>query len=131
MQFKYQNSPISSNSLSHKSIQTIQFSISTQFKCQKHFYLKLFSLVNKGKWFQVLLCIINSSIKHQSFIYSQLNVKTVLFLIIEFSICIHFISTQPIDRTLIGATTPGQSEPRSYAYKWVLRISSNSSIREA
>ena len=25
--------------------QTIQFSISTQFNCEKHFYFKLFSLV--------------------------------------------------------------------------------------
>ena len=27
--------------------QTIQFSMSTQFNCQKHFYLKLFSLVKQ------------------------------------------------------------------------------------
>ena len=27
--------------------QTIQFSISTQFNCQKHFYFKLFSLVKQ------------------------------------------------------------------------------------
>ena len=27
--------------------QTIQFSISTQFKCEKHFYFKLFSLVKQ------------------------------------------------------------------------------------
>ena len=59
-------------------LQTIQFSIRTQFKCQKQSYFKLFSLVNKVKWFQVLLCIINNSNKRQSF-YTQLNVKTVLF----------------------------------------------------
>ena len=35
--------------------QIIQFSINTQFKCQKHFYFKLFSLVNKVKWFQINL----------------------------------------------------------------------------
>ena len=46
--------------------QTIQFTLSTQFKGQKQFYFKLFSLVNKSKWFQILLCITNSSIKHQS-----------------------------------------------------------------
>ena len=65
----------------------------TQFKCQKNFYSKLFSLVNKVKWFQVLLCITNNSIKHQSFIYTQLNVKTVLFQIIQFSISTQFYLT--------------------------------------
>ena len=48
-------------------------------KGQKHFYFKLFSLVNKVKWFQVLLYIMNNSIKYQLFIYTQLNVKTVQF----------------------------------------------------
>ena len=66
--------------------QTIQFSLSTQFKCQKQFYFKLFSLVNKFKWFQVLLYLDNNSIKHRSFIYTQLNLKTVLFKTIHFSI---------------------------------------------
>ena len=41
--------------------------------------------VNKLKWFQVLLSITNNSIKHQSFVYKQLNVKTMLFLTIQFS----------------------------------------------
>ena len=50
-----------------------------QFKGKKHFYFKLFSLVNKVKWFQLLLCITNNSNKHQSFIYTQLNIKTVQF----------------------------------------------------
>ena len=31
------------------------------------------------KWFQVLLCITNNLIKHQSFVYTHLNDKTVLF----------------------------------------------------
>ena len=48
--------------------QTIQFSMSTQSKCQKHSDFKPFSLVNKVKWFQLLLCITNNSIK-QSFVY--------------------------------------------------------------
>ena len=38
------------------------------------------------KWFQVLLCIINNSIKCQSFVYMQSNNQTVLFLTIQFSI---------------------------------------------
>ena len=47
----------------------------------KQFYFKQFNLakVNKVKWFQVLLCISNDSIKHHSFVYTQLNDQTVLF----------------------------------------------------
>ena len=36
------------------------------------------------KWFQVLLCITNNSIKYQSFVYTQLNHQIVLFQIIQF-----------------------------------------------
>ena len=49
------------------------------------YYLKLFPLVNKVKWFQILRCITNNSIKHQSFIYTQLKEKTVIFQTIQFS----------------------------------------------
>ena len=38
------------------------------------------------KWFQILLCITNNSIKHQSFVYKQLNDQTVLFLTIQLNI---------------------------------------------
>ena len=31
------------------------------------------------EWFKLLLCLINTLIKHQSFVYTLLNVKTVLF----------------------------------------------------
>ena len=41
---------------------------------------------NKVEWFQVLLCITNNSIKHQSFVYAQLNDPAVLFQTIQFSI---------------------------------------------
>ena len=47
----------------------------------------------------------------------QLNVKTVLFQTIQFSISIQFSSIRPIDRTLSGATTPGQSGPGAMAIK--------------
>ena len=43
-------------------------------------------LLQTVKWFQVLLCITNNSIKHQSFVYTQLNYQTVLFLAIQFNI---------------------------------------------
>ena len=42
-------------------------------------------LLHTVKWFQVLLCITKNSIKHQSFVYMQLNDQTVLFQIIQFS----------------------------------------------
>ena len=45
-----------------------------------------FILFHSVKWFQVFLCIINNSIKHQSFVYTQLNDQIVLFLTIQFSI---------------------------------------------
>ena len=79
-------------------------------KCPKHFYFKLFSLVHKVEWLQVLLCITNNSVK-QSFIYTQLNVKTVLFQIIQFSISTQFSSIWPKDRTLSCVTTPSLSGP--------------------
>ena len=41
--------------------------------------------VNKVKQFQVLLCITNNSINHQSFVYTQLSEQTVLVQAIQFS----------------------------------------------
>ena len=82
------------------------------------------------------------------FVYTQLNVKsvlfqtikfnintvwmskTVLFQTIQFSISTQFISIWPIHRTLSGATTLGQSEPGSDANEGVLCISQSSSITE-
>ena len=110
----------------NRSISNNSVKQSTQFKCQKHFYFKLFSLVNIVKWFQVLLCITNNSIKDQSFIYTQLNVKTVLFLTIQFNISIQFSSISPTDRTQLGATTPGQSGSGSDTIEGVRRIPQSS-----
>ena len=41
----------------------------------QQFYFYQFNIagVNKVKWIQELLCITNYSIKHQSFVYAQLN----------------------------------------------------------
>ena len=47
------------------------------------------------------------------FIYTQLNVKTVLFQEIQFRLSTQFSSIWPLDMTLSGATTPGQSGPGS------------------
>ena len=62
------------------------------------------------------------------FVRTQLNVKTVLFQRIQFSISKQFSSIWPIDRALSGATTPGQSEPVSDGNEGVLRIPQSSSI---
>ena len=52
----------------------------------------------------------------------QINIKTVLFQTIHFNISTQFSSIWLIDRTLSGATTPGQCEPGSDGNKGVLRI---------
>ena len=52
------------------------------------------------------------------------------FQIIRFGVITQFSSIWPIDRTLSGATTPGQSEPWSNSNEGVLRIPPNSRITE-
>ncbi len=58
----------------------------------------------------------------------SLNIKTVLFQPIQFFISIQFSPTCPVNRTLLGASTPGQSEPGNDGNKGVLRIPQSSSI---
>ena len=60
------------------------------------------------------------------FVQTQLNVQAVLFQAIQFST--QFTSILPLDRTLSGATTPGQSGPGSDGNEEVLRIPQSSSI---
>ena len=55
--------------------------------------------INKVKWLQILLCITNNSIKHQSFVYSQLNDQIFLFLIFQF--CMSFVCTQLKCQTIL------------------------------
>ena len=52
----------------------------------------------------------------------------VLFQTIQFSISTQFSFIWPIDRTLLGATTPGQSEPGSNSNKEVFCIPQSSNI---
>ena len=98
----------------------------------------------------------NNLIKRQSFIYTQLNDQTVLFQTSQFSISHLFAlslnltqsigaveyngcrgvnyphsTIWPIDRTLSGATTPGQSGPRSNGNEEVVHIPQSSSITGA
>ena len=63
-------------------IQIFEFRHTKSFK---YCYLTLIHLYTV-KWFQVLLCITNNSIKHQSFVYTQVNDQTVLVQTIQFSI---------------------------------------------
>ena len=51
------------------------------------------------KWFRALLSVTNNSIKHQPFVYTQLNVQTVLFLTIQFNMS--FVCTQFKCQTLL------------------------------
>ena len=62
---------------------------------------------------------------------SSLNIKTVLFLVIQFSISTQFSSIWPIDRTLSSATTPSQSGPGSDGNEGVPRIPQSSGITRA
>ena len=57
--------------------------------------------------------------------------KTVLFRAIQFSMSTQFSSIWPLDRTLSGATTPGQSGLGSCDNEGVLRIPKNSRITGA
>ena len=98
-------------------------------------------------WFSqtVLIQIIQFSISIV-FVYTLLNVKTILFRTIQFCMSTQFkcqtvlfqairlsISTQfssiwPIDRALSDVITPGQSGPGSDGNEVILRISQSSSI---
>ena len=62
--------------------QTIQFSMSSKLNGSKYY-----------KWFQVLQCITNNSIKNLSFVYIQLDNQRVLFQTIQFSISTQFSFT--------------------------------------
>ena len=96
-----------------------------------------------------MIKVSNNSVqyKYSFFPYTQLNVrtvlyqtiqfsisiqvqcqKTVLFQTIQFSISTQFSSVWPIDRTLSGATTLGQSGPRSDVNEGVLHIFQSSSM---
>ena len=62
------------------------------------------------------------------FVYTQLNVKTIIFQVIQFCISTFFSSLSSIDRTLSVATSPGQSEPGNDVNEGVLIISQSCCI---
>ena len=59
---------------------------------------------------------------------ASLNIKTVLFQVVQFSISTPFSSIWSIDKTLSGATTPGQSEHGNDGNEGLLRILESSII---
>ena len=98
--------------------QTIRFSISTRFQCQKavlfktiQFRIRIFICLHSVK------CPDNSTLNH-----SVYHTRILLFQTIQFTIRTHFISFWLIDRTHSVATTPGQSGPGSDGCEGVLRI---------
>ena len=112
-----------------------QFNISAVFcllivNMEKQLHFKQFSLVNKVKRVQVLPCITNNSIKQVIYL-RIIKCQTVLFQTIQFSISTQFSSIWPIDRTLSGATTPGQSGSGRTVIKGVLNIPQSSNITGA
>ena len=54
--------------------------------CYQHDMMMMMIYFHTTKWFQVLQCITNNSIKHRSFVYIQLINQRVLFQKIQFSI---------------------------------------------
>ena len=62
------------------------------------------------------------------FVCTLLNIKIVPFQAVQFSISTQFSSIWPIDRTLSGATTPGQSGTGSNGNEGVLLIPESNSI---
>ena len=71
----------------------------------------------------ILFSIQKSSIANNLFkINTSLKFKTVQFQAIQFSISTQFSSNWPIDKTLSGATTPGQSGPGNYGIEEELCI---------
>ena len=75
--------------------------------CKRFQVFQTNSFIYTAKWFQVLLCIIKNSIKHQSFVYAQLNGQRVLSLTIWFNISHLFADSSnvsfiwPTDRILL------------------------------
>ena len=56
------------------------------------------SWVNKVKWFRVLLCITDNSIKYQSFVCILLNDQTVLFHTIQVTISYFFVLSLNVEQ---------------------------------
>ena len=108
------------------------------YKICKH--ILLITLLNEPKliylhtvkWFQVLLCITNNSIKHQSFVYTQLIDQTVQFQTIKLSISHSFVFCLNVKQFYLthrwNPNNTGQSGLGSNINEGVLYIPQSSSI---
>ena len=87
-------------------------------------------IITKSIFIHINSSISNNSVsyKYSFFIYTQLNVKTVPFQTVQFSISTQFSSIWTINRTLSGTTTLSQSGPGSDSIEGILRIPQSSSI---
>ena len=118
----------------------VGYSMPNPFYTNKQFYFKQFSLEYVHSLIIKDISISNYSVYSNSFIssnsvsykytfaYTHLNVKIVLFQAIQFSMSTQISYISSIDRTLSGATSPGQSRPGSDGNKGVLRIPQSSSV---
>ena len=87
----------------------------------KQFFYQQF---DKVKWFKVLQCITNNSIKHQLFVYTQLNDQIVIFQTIQFSISHFNRLTGLVGRVFVNSpgdrgSIPGRVIPKTFK-KWYL-----------
>ena len=76
----------------------------------------------------IVFCLHTVKCQNSFFQTIQFSIKTVPFLTIQFSISIQFSFIWPIDRTLSGDTTLGQSGPGSDGNEEVLSIPQSSSV---
>ena len=118
-------------------MKTVQFSISTQFNCQKHFHFKLFKQLYVTIQLSVNTVLMsknssisNNSVKHKhavkikyGLIAKNVSISSNSVYSIHFSINMLLV----LFRALSGATTPGQSGPESDGNEGVLRIPQSSS----
>ena len=77
---------------------------------------------NKISYVNLTISCSNYYCSKEVFVHRQLNAKTVLFQAIQFTMGMLFSSIWPKDRTLLGATTLGQSGHGSNGNEGVLRI---------
>ena len=79
-------------------------------------------------YYRYRFCLHTVKCQNSSISKIQFSVSTVLFQAVQFSICMQISSIWPIDGTLSGATTSGQSGPGSNGNEGVLCIPQSSSI---
>ena len=96
--------------------ETTQLSMNTQFV--KNISISSYSVLIQKLQFSISIV----------FVHTELNIKTVLFQVIQFIISTQFSSIWPINRTLSDATTLGQSRSGSDGSKWILHIPQSSRI---